>query len=183
MSSRSAILLLSLGAACSTRALVRPGAHGADPLVMRAPIRAGGADAVFDRALRVLRSQGYRLSRCDDGFSALETERLEQDSTCGGTTCLSRQVVRVKVGWRAVRLDVRREFWDSACKGWAVYADPRSVDAIRRQEQELIAELMKADFQNPLRYSRAPGSPGPCAPVGPCAEGTCLSALFDLSEP
>jgi len=178
MTSRSATLLLFLGAACSTRALVRPGAAPAgDTLVMRAPIRAGVADAVFDRALRVLQAQGYRLSRCDEGLSALETERLEFDATCGRTTCLSRQIVHLKVGWRAVRVDVRREFWDAAFKGWAAYGDRRSVEAIRREEADLLAELMKADFQSPLRFWKPPGSPGACAPIAPCGSGTCLSAL------
>lgn len=159
------LAVLTLASCTPAAVVVRPA---------RRPIGAGHADAVFARAVHILDEHGYQLSRCDEDLGALETERLEVDATCGSTTCLSRQTVALKVGWRAVRLSVHREFWDASVRSWVPPEDSRSYGAIQLEETTLLAELGAADLESTSR-TRAPAADDACRPFAPCPPASCVS--------
>ena len=163
------VTLLALAAGCAPRLVLIPGVEEPVPLA-REPFRPGLSDSVWAKAVGVLDRHGYGFDACDEGASALRTRAVELDAPCGGTTCLARQFVTVKVGWRAVRLTVRREVWDPTWRGWRRATDMGSVMDVARLEQELMDELMARSDEwayPPLSTSAACPAPAPCAP-GQC---------------
>jgi len=173
-----ALPLLLLGACAPSATLVAPAS--APRPVARERIRAGQADAVFSRAVRVLAAHGYELSRCDASLSLLETRRVETDATCDRMTCLARQIFTVKVGWRSVKLALRREVWDASVRGWVPPADDRSTKAIAREEADLVAELMAVDLGAAAASELRQGD-DPCRVAIACADGRCVPAAGKAS--
>lgn len=145
----AALLLLTCTAGCAQRlpATRSPGA--------RASFEPSRGGAVLASAVSVLEEQGYAVESCDGDLAAVATTAIELDAPCGGTTCLARQVVRVKLGYRAARVTVRREVWDYTAKAWV---EIRDAD-VRVVEDALLARLLaRADDPAP---GRAPGA-DPC---------------------
>jgi hypothetical protein len=161
--------LLAIASGCAPRLALVPGS--AEPVPQaREPFRSGLADSVWTQAVRVLEQQGYGFDACDDGHAALRTRAIELDAPCGESTCLARQFVTVKVGWRAVRLAVRREVWDPTWRGWRPVTDMASLLEMARLEQDLMDQLMeKAEARAwpPLQAGATCPAPAPCRP-GQC---------------
>jgi hypothetical protein len=133
-----------LGGACAPRALVSRAPARSE---VRGPVAPGQADAVFGRAIEVLGERGYQFTECDDELSLLRTERAEQDAPCYGMTCLVRQKVVLKVGWRSLSLVVRREVFDSAVRSWVEAYDQASQLDVEREEREILREMASADLE------------------------------------
>jgi hypothetical protein len=165
------LVLACLALGCAPRALLVD--HPVDPVPLaREQVRPGLSDVVWFRAIHLLTGRGYGLDACDEGRTALRTSRTELDAPCGATTCLARQYVTVKVGWRAVRLSVRREVWDPTYRDWVPLLDPRSVADAVRVERALLAELMaQADLWTAAPIRAAEDSP--CPRPAPCQPGQC----------
>jgi hypothetical protein len=173
MTPRPVVAALLLASACSgSRAGLRPGP--APPV--RQAIDAGQADAVFGRAVRALERRGYDFLTCDLDRGAMRTARIEKDVPCGATSCLARQVVTVKLGWRAVRVAVVREVFDGGYRAWIPAADPTSLEDVLREEANLLRDLLAADLEG--ARPPGPGEPGgPCQRAGPCGPGQCSVML------
>jgi len=141
-------LAISTGA-CAPRALVtaRPPASSE----ARGEIAPGQADVVFERAVEVLEAHGYLFTERDDQRSLLRTERAEQDAPCYGTTCLVRQTVAVKVGWRSLSMVVRRQVFDSGLRSWVDAQDPASQRDVEREERALLREMVTVDLDGLAR--------------------------------
>lgn len=144
--------------------------------VVRAGVDPGQADAVFERAARVLRRRGYELVTCDLERGLLRTERAELDAPCFGTTCLARQFVTVKLGWRSVRLAVVREVFDAGPRGWTPATDRASVAAVDREEAALLQALLAADLEG-ARASDVGEDGGPCRQAASCGPGQCSTMV------
>jgi hypothetical protein len=174
MNLRPLVAALVLASACSgTRGGLR---SGQGPLARQA-IDPGQADAVFTRAVRALERRGYDFLTCDLDRGAMRTARIEKDVPCGETSCLARQVVTVKLGWRSVRLAVVREVFDGGYRAWIPAADPTSVEDVSREEEVLLRELLAADLEG--ARPPGPGAPGgPCQQAGPCGPGQCSVMLL-----
>jgi hypothetical protein len=165
------LALATLLGACAPRIALVP--HPDDPVPLaREPVGEGLAEVVWARAVRLLTARGYQFDACDDGLSALRTARVEVEAPCGATTCLARQYVTIKVGWRAVRLAVRREVWDASWRDWVPLTDPRSQADVIRLERELLGELMSQANRWAGRPPWSVGQPR-CPQPWPCEPGQC----------
>ena len=177
MDPRPAAAALLLASACAAPdAAFRP--DRAPVPVVRQAIDAGQADAIFGRAVQLLEQHGYEFVTCDLARGALRTERVEKDAPCIATSCLARQVVTVKLGWRSVRLAVVREVFDGSYRSWMPADDPASLEGVAREEERLLRELLAADLEG--ARSAGPGEPsGPCQQAARCGPGQC-SVMLNL---
>lgn len=175
MAPRWTLLAPLLASACAAPAAPsRAGLSPAPPA--REAFDAGQADAVFGRAVRALERRGYELVTCDLERGALRTDRVEFDAPCGATSCLARQVVTVKLGWRSVRLAVVRQVYDGGHHAWIPAEDPASLEAVALEEAVLLRQLLGADLEG--ARPAAPGEPpGPCRRAAPCGPGQCSVML------
>jgi hypothetical protein len=172
---RAPLLLLALAwTACAAGPAAGPVGPQARPA--RQALDPGEADAVFGRAARTLERLGYDLVTCDLERGALRTERLEKDAPCRATSCLARQVVIVKLGWRSVRLSVSREVFDGGVRSFIPAEDGTSREAVAAEEDRLLREILAADLEG---ARAAPGREGgPCRQALPCRAGQC-SVMLD----
>jgi hypothetical protein len=176
------LLTLAMAAACTPRVGI-VGKVGAVPEA-RSAVLPGQADAVFARAVSALRARQYQFTECDDARSQLRTERTELDAGCFSSTCLARQVVTVKVGWRRVSLAVQREVWDAAGRSWIPATDAGSRADVEREERELVEELLHADLGEIARERLGSAHDPACPAVevhdetpGPQGSGEAVSVL------
>jgi hypothetical protein len=145
-------------------------AAGEPPRAARAPFQPGRFDAVFVSAVRAVRARGWKILSCDPDLGSFATAATESDAPCGASTCLARQRVAVKLGYRRARVTLIREVWDTTLRSWRVLDDPKSVATIDREERELLEETM--------RLETADGAPRLAEACGPsvCDPGTCLAS-------
>jgi hypothetical protein len=171
---------LLLAASCAASASFPRAGPSPVPLVREA-IPAGEAETVFDRALRALDRRGYELVTCDVGRGALRTERVEFNADCNASSCLTRQLVTVKLGWRSVRVAVVREVFDGGTRSWVRATDPASLAEVSRQEDALLRELMAADLEG----ARLPGPDEAgvsCRRASSCGPGQCSVMLDQVGK-
>jgi hypothetical protein len=155
-------------------ALVLAGCSHATPLfrAARAPFQPPRGDAIFAHAVEVLSEGGYALAACDADLGALATGAVELDVPCWGGSCLARQRILVKLGYRRARVIVVRERWDWSLKEWAPLADPALEQDVVVEEKALLSQIM----QVPPPRMDAPRPDDPCQ-AGPCARGGCLGRV------
>jgi hypothetical protein len=140
-----AALAVALVAGCAPRhalgrapAASRPAPAG---VVARRAFAPGTADLVFARAVQALEARGHGLDTCDAGHSVAVTTVVELETPCGASTCLARQAVALKVGWRELRVEVRRSIFDGATRSWVDGGDAVAVAAARAEAEALAREL------------------------------------------
>ena len=179
-----ALLLASAGTACAGRTALgrRPvgsgsvGAASAEaPLVVHQPITPGTSDAVFGRLVERLQERGYRVASCDAALGAVTTTTTELDAPCRTSTCLARDQVVVKAGWRSVSVSIRREVFDAGLKAWVPTAEPGSRQGVMKDAQALVASLQLADLGGPQRAGPVVARPGACPDISVCPPGGCVS--------
>jgi len=178
MWTRWAVLAPLLACACAAPSRLTRTGPAPVPLVRQA-IDPGQADAVFGRAVRVLERRGYAFLLCDPERGAMDTERLEKDAPCGATSCLARQIVTVKLGWRSVRLAVVRQVFDGGFRAWIPAEDQVSRSAVAQEEEALLRDLLEADLEG-ARPAAAAEPGGPCQRAARCQAGQCSVALQAL---
>ena len=112
----------------------------ADPTkaIARAPFDPGAFGDVFGRAVRTLRSEGYEFAECDAARGAIITRALELDVSCGRTTCLARQSYSILLGYRAARVTLSREIFDTAVRHWV----PAAVEEAMPSAQVFVLEMV-----------------------------------------
>ena len=143
-------------------------------VTLRERIGVGLADPVFERAAQVVQAREYALSTCNSVRSFLQTEWANRaDVPCGTSTCLARQYVAVTVGWRAVKLTIRREVWDASLRDWVLARDPASVSDVEREANALVRELKLSDFDDDAHYRPDPTLENACQRASLCAYGGC----------
>jgi hypothetical protein len=118
------------------------------PGVARAGFESWRGDAVFARAVGSVSAAGYRIRTCDAQLGLLETGTVEFDAPCGGTTCLARQSVKVKLGFRAARVTVERAVYDGASRRWV--PDEAATDEAHELVQDIIARARRDDHRPPI---------------------------------
>jgi len=153
MSRRAALAALPVALlACATSRIppLAPEPPAAPPA--RAEFLPPDGEAVFQQAVRAMVRDGYPLKLCDAGRLRIRTSRVELDAPCGATTCLARQTVEVKLGYRVARVSVAREVYDGAERRWRSDGEG-SADAAR----ELLARIVESP--------RLERRPNPCAPA------------------
>jgi hypothetical protein len=174
MSLRAVIcVLLTLPlAACAPRHVVWSRSHlGPDaPRPARVEFSPGLANAVFNRAVRSLRSHGFAPETCEN--THVVTRAVELDAPCGRSTCLARQAVRVDVGHYVAKLRLIREVWDPAAKRWVEPTDDAAVRSIERDTEELMQELLGRHVPDGLRRDVAATS---CTRL-PCSGAACIAS-------
>jgi hypothetical protein len=180
MTLRRLLPALLVATSCAPPSTLPPAGAAGLPVV-RSALDAGQADAVFERAARVLRRRGYELVTCDLDRGVLRTERTELDAPCRVTTCLARQFVTVKLGWRSVRLAVVREVWDSAYRSWIPAEDPAALEAVGREEGALLRDLLAADLEG-ARASAVGVAGGVCRLAEPCGQGQCSTMVHLIAR-
>ena len=89
---RHVLVLLALSAACASSGAVagRRAAHGGFPKA--------SYDATWERALEVLRAEGYEVGLADRQRGILMTTERELQAACGDQQCLSRGSVSLRLG-------------------------------------------------------------------------------------
>ncbi|BDG05285.1 hypothetical protein [Anaeromyxobacter oryzae] len=178
MSIRRSLLAASAAvlAACAQPAAHRLGASARlarfppRPPAARAPFQPPRGDAIFANAVHVLADAGYAVDSCDADLGAVATERVELDVPCFGGTCLARDTVKVKLGYKMAKVIVVRELWDWSLKEWAPIQDEDLRDGVTEEETALLARIMdvpRPTLNGPERFG------DPCRP-GPCAVGVCI---------
>ena len=164
-----AAVTAAAGCAPASHAYLRAPAHvrAELPPGSRARFEPERFDMVFQSAVRAVRARGYEIVSCDPMFGAIATARTELDAPCGASTCLAREVASVKLGYRRARVTLTREVWDATLRAWRAPDDPRSVEAIDREEREILEEAVRgppADGESRL----ADACGGSACDMGPC---------------
>jgi len=143
-------------AACAGAGRVQ---HAAPPaLAEEAPAPArdqfppADGDAIFASAVRLADLEGYPLRTCDAARGHLETKPFELEAACGGTACLARETVEVKLGHHAARVTVTREVYDGAARTWRLDADG-SAEAARALLARLMSLPRLEAHRNPCAYA------------------------------
>ena len=138
----------------------------------RAPFEPPRGDAIFAHAVQVLSEGGYGFAACDAELGAVATKPVELDVACRGGSCLARQRILVKLGYRRARVIVAREVWDWSLKEWAPLEDPALEQALVVDENALLSQIMHV----PPPRMDAPRPEDPCSP-GPCSGGGCIGRV------
>lgn len=167
MPPRAAVAFL---AAAPIALIACAGPRGAPPQVprpaARAPFEPAAGDAVFEQALHAAALAGYRIRTCDADRWRFDTEPIEFDAPCGPTTCLARQSVEVKLGYRVARVTVERELLDGSYRTWEVDALRQSIDAARALLDTILTGFAPDDRRERLVRARDrwadPRLPDPC---------------------
>jgi hypothetical protein len=160
----------SLGSAAAERPHARAGA--------RAEFEPPRFHDIFALAVDLVRRRGLEIAQCEAPRGSLATVPVELDAPCGGTTCLARENLRVKLGYRRARVTLTREVWDPTIRGWREQDDPSTVEELAREEREIVARMMEAP--GTARAGRRPRI-DPCAPP-PCAGGACVAVRAVLPQ-
>jgi hypothetical protein len=106
------------------------------------PITQGSANDVVRAAVEVLRAEGLTLASCDS--SRVVSSRFERDVPCDGVSCLARESITVRVGYRQARVEVVRELWNPAMRSWDPELGSVAVaDGVRRG-QALLDRILGA---------------------------------------
>ena len=133
-------LLLPLLAAlfcCAPAHVIRRPAHGS--------FASPSFDATWERALEVLRAEGYELGFSDRARGILLTGERELQAPCGDAQCLSRETVSLRLapGGQAT-LSVRRTHWDQTSSTFTEGFDRRGVESVEKAEAALLAASRSA---------------------------------------
>lgn len=128
---------LALLACASPRATTAPPTAAA----ARARFAPEDGDLVFEQAVRAAALAGYRLRTCDPEERRFETEQIEFDAPCRASTCLARQFVEVKLGYRVARVTVERELYDGGYRAWQDEEARASEAAARALLARIFADL------------------------------------------
>lgn len=143
------------------------------PLAARASFQPGLGDAVLAHAVKVLADGGYEVGRCDGTLGALATERVELDVACPGGSCLARQTVEVKLGYRTAKVVVRRELWERSVGRWTEVEDAALREGLLSDEAVLAARIV--DLPQHQRAGRHARPADPCRALAACDIGVCAS--------
>jgi len=164
---RAALLLLASSMACAGGAAVRRPAHG--------EFAPSSRDAVWEKALAVLRAEGYELAIADSELGVLISTERELQSPCGTEQCLSRETLFLRLGTGGqAQLSLERSHWDQALGRFARAAGTRSVEAVERTEAALLRAITGRSAE--LRLSRRGESCGvdaECEPGFFCLQRHC----------
>jgi len=144
-------------AGCAGPATQRP-AHGSFDARFRAE--------VWERTLTTVTSRGYELGFEDAALGVLVTKERESHAPCGETTCLSRDVVHLRLENGHLVVDVSRTLWDTTLRTWSPPSDARAIAAIEEDQVSLVREI--SDGSAELRPSR---KGEPCYATPECARG------------
>jgi hypothetical protein len=131
----------------------------------------GTTDTQIDRVARAMPSDGLRLAERDE--LKVVTQPRERDVPCGASTCLAREIVRVKFGWTQAALRVERWIWSAGTRSWERPLDPASLADIAREQELLLADLLRPRSRLAPEPERADGAAGP----GPAAVAAGPSRL------
>lgn len=163
-------------AACAPAATVTGSLHAVErptirlPRGARAPFAPERFEAVFEGAVRAVRSHGYQIASCDPVFGLVTTAPVEVDAPCRGSTCLAREYASIKLGYRRARVTVTREVWDQTVREWRVPEDPVSLANMDREERALVDEAVRWPAgSSASRLSERCGT-------DPCGAGACIAA-------
>lgn len=127
-------LLLLIAAGCASGPSVRRPAH--------ASLAKDDFAATWDRALEVLRAEGYELGMADPVRGLLLTTERELQAPCGQAQCLSRETVLARLlPTGEASLSIRRQHWTEATGQYADGADPVSVEAVEKAEAALLSAI------------------------------------------
>jgi hypothetical protein len=138
----------------------------------RAPFPPERFDTVFERAARAVRARGWEILTCEPVSGAITTTRIEADAPCGVSTCLVRETMNVKLGYRRARVAVTREFWDQTVRAWRSPDDPTSIENIEREELTLLQEAIASPAQGTVRGISEECAESVCDPL----PSRCLAA-------
>jgi hypothetical protein len=160
-------LLLPLLAAALSCAADRP---------LRRPVHGAFAgasfDATWDRALEVLRAEGYEIGLADRARGILMTGERELQAPCGEAQCLSRESVFLRLAPSGqATLSIRRSRWNPAEGAFGEGTDRRSVEATERDQQALLAAITRGSTE--LRLARRGES---CGADAECERGLACQA-------
>lgn len=129
---------LVLGACSSPRSVMRH--HDRLPPAARARFEPPQGELVFRNAIRAAARAGYRIATCDPDWRRIETKPIEFDAPCGSTTCLARQSIKVKLGYRQARVTVERELYDGAMRRWHPEDDSGREKAAREIVDQIVSD-------------------------------------------
>jgi len=153
------LLALCAAACASSGAAGRRPAHGG--------FARAAYDATWERAIEVMRAEGYEVGLADRQRGILMTLEKELQATCGDQQCLSRESVSVRLGSDGqASLSIHRQVWSLAKGDYADAGDRRSVEAVERAQASLLSAITGGPAD--LRLSRRGES---CADEGECQKG------------
>jgi hypothetical protein len=151
-----------------------PAVEAEAPLVVHQPIAPGTSEVVFGRLVQRLQERGYRVAACDEAVGALTTTTTEVDADCRTTTCLARDQVMVKTGWRNVSVTIHRQVFDGGLRAWVDTAEQGARTGVLKDARALVASLQLLELTAPPKGLPAPRRAA-CPGLSACAPGQCLS--------
>jgi len=166
---RTLLLAATLALACAASGPVqRRPVHG--------PYAAAGQAATWERALEVLRAEGYEVGMADAERYIVVTRERELQSPCGEAQCLSRESVFLRLTEGQAVLSIHRENWDQATRRWQDAEDARGVAAVEVAQQTLLRAITggRADLRL-ARKGEGCGSDAECEKGLACAERRCAA--------
>jgi hypothetical protein len=140
------------------------------PMGTRAEFDPARFEDVFASAVELVRGGGHELATCEAPYGLVATAPLELDAGCGATTCLAREVARVKLGHRRARVTVTREVWDPAVRAWTRQEDDGAREELAQREREIVERMVAGDD---AASRRAPDDP--CVPADPLADEVAVT--------
>jgi hypothetical protein len=142
-----ALLAALVGSGCGP-GLVRA-SHLQRPRGLPAGARAGfdpaRFESVFATAVELVRGRGHEIITCEAPFGLMTSAPIELDAGCGATTCLAREIARVKLGHRRARVTLTREVWDTTIRAWTRQEDAVVREELSRAERDLVERMVAAD--------------------------------------
>jgi hypothetical protein len=107
-----------------------------------ASFEGGSAPSILRAAVAVLRADGLTFSACEP--TRVATRTAELDRPCSSGTCLARESVVVRVGYRVARVVVDREYWNPTTRSWAPERSEISTSDALLHEERLLARILGA---------------------------------------
>jgi hypothetical protein len=166
---RPLLLLAAAVLACAASGPVqRRPVHG--------PYAASGQAATWERALEVLRAEGYEIGMADGERFIVVTRERELQSPCGEAQCLAREAVFLRLTEGQAVLAIHRENWDQATRRWEDAVDARGVASVEAAEQALLRAITGGAAELRLaRKGEGCGSDAECEKGLACAQRRCAS--------
>lgn len=161
-----AAVAAAVGCAASGPAQRRP-VHGSFP--------SAALPATWERALEVVRAEGYEVGFADEARGIVVTKERELQAPCGEEQCLAREAVFLRLGGGQAMLSIHRETWDQASRRWLASADARGVEAVEAAERALLEAITGGRAELRLaREGESCGSAPECQAGLGCVERRCL---------
>ncbi len=131
----------------------------------------GERAAVWERTAQAVRERGYELALADPARGILVTRELERQAPCGGTTCLARDILHLRIEDGRAVANLQRRVWDAALRTWAEPSDRRAIKGIEAEEREFLSSLGVRE----IVVRRSSAGEG-CADDADCAGGLACSS-------